>query len=251
MTARCPSDLALERHLASPAGSALAPHLAACPACTARLAEMQRQGEEFLRSVYPATVEAVEAAAERGPRAWLARWRWLALVPALGGAAALLVVLVRPATPPGDYVGLKGGGPLGLSAFVQEGAAPRLLRDAEAVPAGAALRFRIRTATPCRLWLLSLDARGQVSRLYPAEGDGGAALERSGDLPGGAVLDGLPGPERFFALCAPAPLGWRTAEAAVRSSAGGAGADAVRRLTRVDGLPPGTGQDTLLLDKRP
>jgi len=247
MTARCPSDLALERHLLSPERSTLAGHLAACPACAARLETMKRQGEEFLRFVYPATVE---AAAERPSlaKAWR---RWLLLVPALGGAAALLFLLARPAAPPDDYLGVKGGGPLGLAVFVQDGASPRLARDGEPVSASAALRFRIRTARPCHLWLLSLDARGQVSRLYPAQGEGGALVERSADLPGGAVLDGQPGPERLIALCAPAPLGWTLTEQAVRASAGAAGPDAVRRAVTVAGLPAGTAQDSLLLEKRP
>lgn len=250
MTARCPTDLALERHLMAPERSTLTGHLAACPGCAARLATMQRQGEDFLRYVYPATVEAVEAAAAR-PSLRLAWRRWLLLVPALGGTAALLFFLARPAAPPDDYLGVKGGGPIGLAVFVQEGSSPRLARDGEPVPAGAAIRFRVRTARPCHLWLLSLDARGQVSRLYPAQGEGGALVERSADLPGGAVLDGQPGPERIIALCAPAPLGWAGAEQAVKASAGAAGPEAVRRAVAVAGLPAGTAQDSLLLEKRP
>jgi hypothetical protein len=250
MTARCPSDLALERHLLAPEGSPLAGHLAACPGCAARLATMQRQGEEFLRFVYPATVEAVEAAAER-PGLFPAWRRWFALVPALGGAAALALFLARPVAPPDDYLGVKGGGPLGLAVFVQEGSTPRSARDGGPVPAGASLRFRVRTARPCHLWLLSVDGRGQVSRLYPTQGEGGAAVERSADLPGGAVLDGQAGPERVIALCSPAPLGWSSAEAAVRATFGAQGPEAVRRATTITGLPNGTAQDTLLLEKRP
>ena len=250
MTARCPSDLALETHLLAPERSSLTGHLAACQACAARLATMQRQGEDFLRFVYPATVEAVEAAAAR-PSLTLAWRRWFALVPALGGAAALLLFLARPAAPPDDYLGLKGGGPLGLAVFVQDGSSPRLARDGEPVPAGSALRFRVRIARPCHLWLLSVDARGQVSRLYPAAGEGGAAVERSADLPGGAVLDGQPGPERIVALCAPAPLGWAAAESAVRASLGAPGPDSVRGAASIAGLPAGTAQDSLLLEKRP
>jgi hypothetical protein len=251
MTARCPSDLALEQHLLAPEGSALAGHLSACPGCAARLATMQRQGEEFLRYVYPATVEAVEAAAERRPALFAGWRRWFALVPALGGAAALALFLARPVAPPDDYLGVKGGGPLGLAVFVQEGSAPRSAHDGEPVPAGASLRFRIRIARPCHLWVLSVDGRGQVSRLYPTQGEGGAAVERSADLPGGAVLDGQAGPERVIALCAPAPLGWSSAEAAVRSAFGSPGPEAVRRPTTIAGLPAGTAQDSLLLEKRP
>jgi hypothetical protein len=250
MTARCPSDLALERHLQTPDGSPLAGHLATCRACTQRLETMRRQGEEFLRYVYPATVGAVEAAAATGPD--LLRWRrWLLLVPALGGATALLLLLARPTAPPDDYLGVKGGGSLGLAVFVQDGAGVRPIRDGEAVAAGSALRFRVRTDRPCRLWVLSVDARGQVSRLFPSQGEGGATVERAAELPGGAVLDGQPGPERIVALCAPAPVPWAGAEAAVRAAFGVAGAAGVRQGATVDGLPAGTTQDSLLLEKRP
>ena len=250
MTARCPSDLALERHLLSPERSTIAGHLAACPTCAARLQTMQRQGEDFLRFVYPSTVEAVEAAAGSRWARLLAWRRWLVLVPALGAAAAVFL-LARPTAPPDDYLGVKGGGPLGLAVFVQEGATARPARDGEAVAAGAALRFRIRTAQPCRLWLLSVDARGQVSRLFPSQGEGGANVERSADLPGGAVLDGQPGPERIVALCAAAPLAWSSAEAAVRATFPAAGPEAVRLGGALRGLPPGTAQDSLLLEKKP
>jgi hypothetical protein len=250
MTARCPSDLALERHRLAPEGSPIAGHLGGCPSCTARLATMQQQGEDFARFVYPATVEAVEAAAGSRRAALLAWRRWLVLAPALGAAAAVFL-LARPIAPPDDYLGLKGGGPLGLGVFVQEGSGARPARDGDAVASSAALRFRIRTAQPCRLWVLSVDARGQVSRLFPLQGEGGAAVERSADLPGGAVLDGQPGPERIVALCAAAPVAWASVEAAVRASFPAAGPEAVRRGAALAGLPPGTAQDSLLLEKKP
>ena len=249
MAARCPSHLVLERHLLAPERSPLAGHLAACAPCAARLVAMQRQGEEFLQFVYPATVEAVEAAARPGWTTWFAWRRLLVLAPLLGAVAMFLVV--RPSGPPADYLGVKGGGPLGLAVFVQEGSGARLAHDGEAVAAGAALRFRVRIAQPCRLWLLSVDQRGQVSRLFPQEGDGGAVVERSTDLPGGAVLDGQPGPERILALCTATPTAWSSAEAAVRAAFPAVGAEAVRRGAAVAGLAPGTTQDSLLLEKRP
>jgi hypothetical protein len=249
MAARCPSDLALEHHLLAPERSPVADHLAACPACATRLESMRRQGDEFLQYVFPATVEAVQDAAEAGPARRLAWPRWLAVVPALGAATALVVFLARPAAPPPDYLGMKGSGELGLSVFVQEGTGPRLARDGAAVAGGAALRFRVRAGRPCHLWLLSVDARGQVSRLHPTRGDGGAAVEQTVDLPGGAVLDGQAGPERILAVCAPAPVAWASTEAAARAAFGAGGADTVRRASRLTGLPAGTVQDSLLLEK--
>jgi hypothetical protein len=249
MTSRCPSDLALEKLLLDPGRSAARDHADACPRCAARLAEMRRQGEDFLRFVYPATVQAVEEAAARSPLS-RERWiRWLAPLPALVTAAAILI-LARPAEPPDGYLGAKGAG-LGLTVFVAGGAEAHAARDGEHVPAAAPVRFRVRPDRPCHLWLASVDGAGQVSRLLPAEGDGGLRLDgRQADLPGGAVLDGQPGPERILAVCAAAPLPWRAVEAAAHSISAG-GPAAVRAAGAVPGLPTGTAQASLLLEKAP
>jgi hypothetical protein len=247
MTARCPSDLSLERFLLEPDTSPLRPHVADCTRCTARVEQMRREGEDFLRFVFPATVEAVEEAAAKRPLFDLVRW--LAPIPALAAAAAILV-LFHPATPPDDYLGVKGGNTIGLAVFLQGTGGPRSARDGEAVPADAALRFKVRPSRPCRLWVVSVDAKGQVSRLYPTEGDGGAELLRTAELPGGAVLDGQPGPERFVALCAPQPVPWSRVEQAARAAMSGS-AEMVRLVRTVPGLPAGTTQDSVLLEKKP
>ena len=246
-TARCPSDLALEEVLLSPGESEHRAHVDGCAACQARLAEMRRQGDDFLRTVFPATVEAVEEAAAGGRRR---RWiGWLAAVPALAAAAGLLF-LVRPAGPPDGYEGTKGGGGVGLAVYVQRTSGVALAKDGERVPAAAALRFQVRPSHACRLWIVSLDASGQVSRLVPAAGDGGLALERATELPGGVVLDGQPGPERILAFCAPQAVPWTRVEGAVRKAAV-PGAEAVRALRRVPGLPAGTATASVLLEKIP
>ena len=241
MSPRCASDLALERHLQDPARSPLAAHLEACPECRERLSRMEAEGEEFRRFVYPATVGAVEDAAERA--AGRGRWRlslWLAPV----AAAAAVAVLWGPSP---DYVGQKG---FPFTAWLAGPAGARAVGDGGDVPAAGALRFRVQPPVPCRLWVVSVDAGGQVSRLFPAEGDGGAEVREGGALPGGAVLDGRPGPERLFAVCAREPLTFSRLARAVRDAAGG-GAEAVRAGKVLPGLPRGAVQATLLLEKRP
>ena len=57
----------------------------------------------------------------------------------------------------------------------------------DAVPADARLRFRVASGQACRLWLLSVDGRGEVSRLFPAQGDAPAAVQ-------GASLSTFDGP---------------------------------------------------------
>ncbi|HEY6104842.1 MAG TPA: DUF4384 domain-containing protein [Anaeromyxobacteraceae bacterium] len=240
--ARCPSDLALERHLQDPARSALAPHLGACPACRERVARMEAEAEEFRRFVYPATVGAVEDAAEKvaGRRPWrLALW----LAPA-AAAAAVVALMWGPGS---DYVGTKG---FPFTAWLAGPAGARAVTDGGEVPAAGALRFRVQPPAPCRLWIVSVDSGGQVSRLYPAEGEGGAEVRQGGALPGGAVLDGRAGPERLFAVCAPEPIPFARVEQAARAVAAG-GAGAVRSGKVLPGLPRGAVQGTLLLEKRP
>ena len=238
---RCPSDLQLEDHLLRGEASPLAGHVAGCAACGARLEEMRRLGDEFRREVYPRTVDAVAGAARRRT------WRWLLLVPAPALAAAAIAFLLVPRGPPEDYVGIKGGD-LALSVFAEAPRGARALADGAQVPASAALRFQVRPAAPCRLWLVSVDAGGAVSRLYPPSGE--APVVGAGPLPGGAVLDGRPGPERIFAVCSPGGVAFEAVERAARTAAAG-GETAVRGASRLPGLPRDVLQATLLLEKRP
>lgn len=247
MTTGCPSDLALERLLLGRAEAGVEGHAQACPGCTARLAAMRREGEEFRRAVFPTSVERVEAAAAGAPRR-----RWLlALLPAplLAAAAAVALVLVQRSPPP-DYLGVKGGEGVGLALFAPGTEGPRLLPDGAEVAPGSALRFRLRTGKACRLFLVSVDGAGVVSRLDGGGAEGLALGPGQHDLPGGAKLDGAEGPERFYAVCAPQGTGAAAVEQAARE-AGAGGAPAVRQGKDLGGLPAGTAQATHLLEKRP
>jgi hypothetical protein len=251
---RHPSDLALEGYLMERERSKVAPHVGACETCRGRIARMEREGQEFLQYVFPATVEKIEQAAERGKRpAWM-RWAFLAPLPIAGLAAALFIALSpgQQMTGPGeDYIGTKGSGAtLGLTVFLGalEGARP--VKDGESVPAGAALRFSVRAARECNLWVLSVDGSGEVSRLFPSTGDRAAELKRGGALPGGAVLDGKPGPERIFAVCSPQLVPYRTVEQAAQAAVT-RGEKSVRSIGVIPGLPDGTTQATVLIEKKP
>jgi len=243
MTTRCPSALELEAYLLDPSRSAAAPHVEGCVRCRDEVAAMRRLGDEFRREVFPATVDAV---LERGRRRRFPRWILAAAPLGAAAAAAILLVVVRP---PADYVGLKGGG-LALAVFVSDGGDARAARDGEPVPAAAAIRFQVRPARPCRLWVLSVDGAGQVSRLFPAGGDSAAEVAAAATLPGGAMLDGRSGPERIFAICSAAPLPFSEVERAARA-VGSGGAASVRSARALAGLPRDAAQTTILLEKRP
>jgi anti-sigma factor RsiW len=243
--ARCPSDLALESFLLDPARGSCGAHVDACPRCQARVAAMREQGEEFRRFVFPATVEAVEdAAARRRPRlAFL-----FAPVGAVAALAAALLVFVRlGGGPPADYLGVKGS-QVTFTAFVSADGGARALEDGAVVPASAALRFQVNAKEGCYLWIMSLDAKGQVSRLYPPKGTP-PTPHAGGAVPGGAVLDGEPGPERLFAVCAPPEMAWgevrRAAETPER------GEETVRKARALREPLAGALQSTLLVEKRP
>jgi hypothetical protein len=247
MTARCPSELALESHLLDPERSQVASHVAGCARCTERLERMKAEGADFARNVFPLTVDAVERAAARVP--WWRRPAILLPVPALAAVAAVLL-LVRPAAPPDDYLGIKGGaGGLGLTVFATGPAGVAPLREGGLVPASAAIRFRVRTSEGCHLWIASLDGAGAVSRLYPQPGAGGWIVASEQDLPGGAILDGRRGPERLYAICTPHALGWPEVEASVRASASRPAS--LQAPSPLAGLPQGAAWYTILLEKRP
>jgi hypothetical protein len=181
----------------------------------------------------------------------------LAPVPVAGLAAALLLV-AHPASGPSplgpdeSYVGIKGGTAtsLGLSVFLGAAEGARLVNEGEPVPATSALRFKVQPTKACRLWMVSVDATGQVSRLYPTSGDEGAELSQGGALPGGAVLDGRGGPERIFAFCTPKPVKFAQVERAVRGAVA-KGESGVRAAAVVPGFPDGTAQATMLIEKKP
>lgn len=237
------SELALELHLLDPGRSGLGEHLRACGACAERLARMASEGEHFVRYVYPRTVDRVcEAGRRRRSRALA----WL--LPAGGLAAAAALLLVSP-LPPADHLGVKGTA-LSLQAFAGGEGGARALSDGETVPPSALLRFRVAAGSPCQLWLVSVDGKGDFSRLFPPEGDRPAAVRGGTTLPGGVALDGTSGPERLFAVCSSEAVPLDVVERAARAAAAG-GVDGLRRAATLSGLPAGAAQASLLVEKGP
>lgn len=242
----CPSELALEAFLLDPARSPVAPHVEACTRCAALLARMREEGEDFRRFVFPQTVGAVEDAFVRSRFSWPR-----ALVPAAGLAVAALVavLLLRPAEPDPDYEGVKGAG-MAFAVFSNGDDPDCAVAEGEAVEPNAELWFRVQPASECWLWILSVDAKGRISRLHPPPG---APPERrtAGNVPGGARLDGEAGPERVFAVCAAGPwLGWDEVKAAAADVASG-GAERVRSARSLGGRLTHASQASVLLEKRP
>jgi len=241
---RHPSELALEAYLLDRETSPVAPHLGECERCRARVARMEREGEDFRRFVLPATLDAV---LEKNAPERRKQWLWLLGIAPVAAVAALIVVIRQPEQPPPDYVGEKGG--MSLVAYLGAPGGAKMVLDGQAVKPSSALRFSVAPHGRCNLWIVSVDESAQISRIYPAQGDGGAPVSKQGALPGGAVLDGRAGLERFYAVCSPAPLGYDDLTKSVRASV--RGADDLRKGPALSGLPKGTRQVSLFLEKRP
>jgi hypothetical protein len=207
---------------------------------------MEQEGDEFRRFVHPRTVDRVLAGREPPGSGW---GRVLAAVLPTGGLALAVAVLLLTPRPPLDYLGAKGTA-LSLRVWAGSAEGAREVADGERIPADALLRFQVTSGRPCRLWLLSVDGRGEVSRLFPARGDAPAAVTGGTTLPGGVALDGLAGPERLYAICSEVPIPLDQAERSVRGAVVGV-ADALRLGPSLPGLPAGATQATMLVEKVP
>ena len=239
----CPSEMALEALLLRAPPSGVVDHVDRCERCKARIADANEISRAFATQVYPLTLERVLREATLLP--WWKRRRmgWV-LVPAL--VVALAVLLPWHRGPSGDYVGTKGG--FSFSVFVDDGQGARVVHEGESIAPGEPLRFRVRPMNACHLWIVSADATGAVSRLFPADGEGGAVVQQ-GPLPGGATLDGH-GPERFFAICTPNPIDFAALSESVRHAVS-PDAASVRAVRTLPDLPAGSQQATLLVEKTP
>jgi hypothetical protein len=246
MTARCPSDFALEAHLLTHGHAECSGHVEHCEHCQTRLMRMEQEGKEFHTSVFPATIDKVLTARRPIRPFWARPAVWL--LPAAGIAAAVLLIARNP-SPGSGYVGLKGGA-IELSVFAKDAGPVKAISDGALVSADAQLRFKFRTERSCRLWIISVDSSGQVSRLFPSEGADGERPAGTAELPGGASLDGQAGPERLYAICSPGGLSFNDLVQATRRAIP-LGDSSVRAAKAIPGLPSGTLQTTLLLEKRP
>lgn len=243
----CPQDLDLERALSGEAAfQPVLAHAEGCAACTARVTWMREAGELFARRVFPATRERVVEAVLR-PSLWTRlRQGWAVAIPA-AAAALLLMVVVPLAYPPISpfYVGQKGTSgevPLRIHVYVDGGGKPRQLGPGDQVHPGDGLRFVVE-APGREVYLLSVDGRGNVSRLVPG---GAVRVPETGIVPGGSVLDEVLGPERIYAVEAGPGVDLQALEAAIREAAGGGGDQGVREA---GALPMRAPQGTLLLEK--
>jgi hypothetical protein len=253
MNRGCLSDLALEALILKERPESDA-HAAACRECQARLARMEAEGVTFRRQVYPQTIDAVLA-----PR--VSPWRqWLVPLALAVPAAAAVLMMGRPHAadaPPEMGFQSKGSARavaqhaplrLGFHVFAGGPAGVHELADGARVAGETKLRFSVEAPEHCWLSVVSVDASGTVSQLYPTEAAGIEVPRPS--LPGGTVLDGGAGPERIFALCSPRPTPVASLTEGARSSLS-KNAETIRALQKLPGLPGDVLQDTVLVERSP
>lgn len=220
----CPSEFTLERwRFGELAGSEqerqLIAHVAGCPACHARQAELaateqprQDTGQSWARATGPAREK---------PR-WRARlWQGTALATA---AAALVLFALRDKTP--DVLAKGVAWHLGIIAKARDGRVTHVDPGAMLSP-GDRLRFEVATSSARgHIALVMLDSAGKVSRLAPI---GTSALP----IPGGkrvllddtVVLDGVLGRERIVLVGCDRPIPLEEVVAAAERALAAAGGD--------------------------
>jgi hypothetical protein len=196
-------------------------HLARCEHCAARRAAIESARGAFLEQ-RPALelLRAVRARAEATPpptRPRMLTLRRVALGASLFAAAALLMLVLRPAPPSIRFKGAPA-----IEVYVKRGTRSAALRDGDALGAGDHLGFVYSLPKPRHLLLLSIDDTGAISRYFPVSDGAGAEPPLSAgaraQLPIGVELDAHRGEERLIALFADAPLDEAQARDALRAA---------------------------------
>lgn len=108
---------------------------------------------------------------------------------------------VNPRTGTGEVVRIKGDA---LKVFLETGARPERLHDADPVMPGATVQLALSPELPYGA-VLSVDGRGAVTRHLPARGGKAVALE-AGSLPTSFTLDEVADFERFFLVASAEPF---------------------------------------------
>ena len=246
MKGSCPSELDLEID-----ASAWSAHTESCAQCSARLVRRREADALFDRVVYPRTeARVVERHRRRGR--WL-QALWFAPLP-LAAACLFLVFHRAPVTDDGpseEYVGRRGAG-LTFNVYAHTSQGTQRVRDGGAVPADAALRFEVNPASPCWVTIFSVEA-GKVTKLFPPDQDS-QRITDAGALPGGAMLDGVAGPERLFAVCTVKPVKFDDLLSPLTNNTGpGSLIDYKSNLhspVKLPGLDDADFQATMLLEKQ-
>lgn len=210
-----------------PQAQALRARMKHCEHCQSRLQTMAAEAQAFNASVNPgfesaAILQKLEAIEAQAPAPWWAGFAkpWML---AVGAMVALFAVipLTQYNPEPGPTVRLKGGG-VGLSMFVKDIDGVQPGQDGMHLEAGDQIQFRYDADGHEYLFIISVDARGVISSLYPEVPTHSIKVLAEGThvLTGSIILDEAVGPERIYAIFSTEALEFEDIDKAVKSGLG-------------------------------
>lgn len=223
-----PSDLMwtqmVDQALTIPQRVRLKFHLRRCERCRLQAQALIQERETFTAD--PLTLRAIAArvAHQEAPSPQLWPW-WTRIGLGAAASAAIAILVVTVSSTRDDTFSLKGGDSLELV----------LKRGHEVMPLGErclpgdAIRARVRS-TRRYVLLISLDATGKVSLLFPSAGQASEPVPAENEfIPGSWELDEVPGRERIIAVFSDAPLEFSSVSEALGKSVAIEGAAIVER----------------------
>jgi hypothetical protein len=226
-------DLLLLAALSAPEATEAQAHLDGCDDCRARWKELNEDKQRFEQFVFARTLPKVEARVARersvfGGDSFFARFKFQLLLPVLGVAAAVaLVMTMGPGTQTEDdvYVGIKGGKAAGaqpsLEVFAVRGSG-----GVFQVAAGAKLQpkdrigFMVNTAGAKYLMVASRDGAGVFSVYHPfgaQQSEPVSQTKSKVELPTKVELDETLGSERVVAVLSDEPVTAQQVEEALKA----------------------------------
>jgi anti-sigma factor RsiW len=246
-------DWALERYrlgeLSAEESERVRQALASDDALRARAALLERSDGEILERHPPAVLAAaIRARGDASPAPQRAPWRLPRALAVLGAAAAVAAVAVLAPTAraphTADETRIKGLAPKLLVFRETPPAAAEMLVSGSVARENDVVQLAYQAAGRRFGAIVSVDARGVVTRHLPESGSHAARLKPGGPtaLAHAYRLDDAPGFERFYLVTARETFSVDEVVAAVRGQAGEAGGGLLP-------LPPGLDQSTFVLKK--
>jgi hypothetical protein len=212
--AACPSDLALDRLIASElaptAIASIEQHLGGCEICSGRVAQ-RRAGFEAT-SVDPRSmlakirtkIDQPESTLDR-TRAWISRRAYLVTALAAGVVAISIAV---PSAPPVDGTRTKGAPVLHVHRLGEK--ASEEVKSGSHFAPGDKIRFVIDLPVEAHVKIVGVENGGRLYEAWPLRDQTTETLRRAGDgqvLPGALSLDRTAGRETLYLVACPPEIG--------------------------------------------
>lgn len=184
--------------------------LANDPVAQARVDAMIAERNAFAERENVGAVSARIVEAADAPVASKRGWLWALVGTAVAGAAAAMFVvgpLNTGSDPAASTTRTKGGGP-GLELYVKDATGVRRAKPGIRLTEGDQIQLKYAASGLPHLMVVSVDARGLVSPLYPDGPGESLKVDPSGlhVLDGSIILDDAKGPEHIIGLFSAEPL---------------------------------------------